>query len=272
MTSGWLEAFHKAGISARTNEPFSNHLPLRTEGKALAWVRIKDLDQLKLVTQRCRKEKKQWKVHWPMESWLTKGDWKRVVLRLTGTYSNVSFHKQSLTIGTAVLWGELSSFPQWGRDFQHWPGSVGGLFQSKQQSLLKGYSGNIEFYQGRSVKVLDWDEKTDPPELPKSAIPLKLTLNLGRRRRRKNPPAAGDVFKCNSLNLADAFQVAGLLGTRLYGWQLTDMAPGQIVHTRRDNSAQFLLLYKGLKERLKVLKNIELELQVPTYGGGRNAK
>jgi hypothetical protein len=50
------------------------------------------------------------------------------------------------------------------------------------------------------------------------------------------------------------------------------MAPGQIVHTRRNNSAQFLLLYKGLKERLKVLKNIELELQIPTYGGGRHVK
>lgn len=272
MTSALVEAFHQAGISVRENEPFSSHLPLRTEGKALAWVRIKNTEQLKLVTQRCRKEKKQWTVHWPMESWLTKGDWKRVVLRLTGEYSDINFKGESIEIGSAALWGQLSSFPRWGRDFQHWPGSIGALFQSNQQSLLKGYSGKLDFFHGRALKTLEWDDKSDPPELPKKAIPLKLTLNLGRRRRRKNPPAAGAVFKCNSLNLADAFQVAGLLGTRLYGWQLTEMAPGQIVHTRRNNSAQFLLLYKGLKERLKVLKNIELELQIPTYGGGRHVK
>ena len=32
------------------------------------------------------------------------------------------------------------------------------------------------------------------------------------------------------------------------------------------------MLFKGLKERLKTLKNIELELQVPIYGGGRHDK
>ena len=170
------------------------------------------------------------------------------------------------------MWGELSLFPDWGKDFQKWPGSIGALFQRNQEKLIKGYPGTLEYFYDRKVHQLRWSATEDPPKPPGSAVPLKLILEHGRRRRRQVPMAPGMVFRCKSLSPADAFQVAGLLDTRLYGWQIASTAPGHIVHRGRENSAQFLMLFKGLKERLKTLKNIELELQVPIYGGGRHDK
>ncbi|MGC6507226.1 MAG: hypothetical protein ACON4U_02375 [Myxococcota bacterium] len=272
MTEALIADFEAAGISARALEPFASRLPLRTDGRALAWLHILNLAQLKGALKICRRHKVKWMYHWPQESWITKGDWRRVIIRLTGEFSKVSHRQDQLHIGTSAMWGELSAFPDWGKDFKNWPGSIGAIFQRGKERLIKGYPGQIEYFYDRKVHQLSWSANEDPPTLPGSAVPLKLILEHGRRRRRLNPSAAGMVFRCKSLSPADAFQVAGLLGTRLYGWQISAVAPGQIVHIGRENSAQFIMLFKGLKERLKTLKNIELELQIPIHGGGRHDK
>ena len=272
MSNALMTDFEAAEIPARWHEPFARHLPLRTDGRALAWVRIKDLVSLKRALKICKKHKLRSFCHWPQESWITKGDWKRVIFRLTGEFSKIELIDNQLHIGTAALWGELGIFQNWGKDFKDWSGSIGYVFQREQERLLKGYPGQIQYYYDRNVHTQKWTAHEDPPALPKSAIPIKLILGAGRRRRRQTPPSAGTAFRCKSLNPADAFQAAGLLDTRLYGWQLSSQVPGQIVHSGTHNSAQLLLLFKGLKERLKTLKNIELELQIPVYGGGRHDK
>ena len=160
--------------------------PLRTDGRALAWVRLSDVTELKSTLKICRRHKLRWMFHWPQESWMTKGDWKRVIIRLAGTFSKIKVEDGQLHIGAAALWGELAAFPNWGRDFKHWPGSIGALFHRGQGRLIKGYPGQIQYYYDRKVHSQDWGPREDPPDLPKSAIPLKLILSSGRRRRRQH--------------------------------------------------------------------------------------
>lgn len=272
MPSELFTQLSDSKIPFRQNEAFNTHLPLRTDGKTTAWVWVKTPDEMIQAVRLCKKYKQRWRIHWPMENWLTKGDWNRVIIRPTGYFSEISSSSDQLFLGAAAMWGQCAGFLKWENDFQDWPGSVGELISGENCSLLKGYPLKINFLLNKKIHSITCHSDEEPPELPKHGIPVSLELGLGRRRRKKSPRAAGDIFKSKSIKAATAFKSAGLLGTRLYDWQLSQEAPGHISHLGVNNYTHLLMLYKGLKERLKTLNNIELELSVPVFGGGKYAK
>ena len=123
----------------RTDEPFGAHTPLRCGGHAKRWIWVYSEDALKEMVSTLRKQREPWLVHWPFQDILCKnGGYEGTVLRLAGSFSNISYRENSVVLGSAALWSQLAL--GYDRAFGLWGGSVGGLFAQREEALLNSHT------------------------------------------------------------------------------------------------------------------------------------
>jgi UDP-N-acetylenolpyruvoylglucosamine reductase len=252
------------GLLCRENEPFSTHTPLRVGGKAERWIWVYSEEELCALLPTLKKIR--WMIHWPFQDIVCRdGGYPGTVIRLAGQFSNIRYNKDSVTLGSAALWAQLSM--NYERIFQSWSGSVGGLFEREGSNILKGYSLRLRWLVGKKIIEEELPLKTTSQHIKKKSILLSLTI-FGKPRKRKHiPKKSGEIYSIQSKdNLSDIFAQYQLTGIRLKGWVLCTQQPGRMLHLGGGSAEELLILSQGIKERVYKISGKRIYLHIPLIG------
>jgi len=267
--ANWIDNLNAIdGIIATINQPLHHHLPLRVGGDVDCWIRCSSkralLEALPIIRRHT------WRVHWPFQDWLVKdGGIKGCVLRLEGEFEEVYQGVDHLALGTAALWSQTTGMKRAARELQFWPGSVGAVLYTDPKPL-RGFSLEIEWIRGRSIETIEVSAH-QPIEIPKTTIPIKVTIIGQRKKRNLRPLGSGFAFILDKNQLpGKTLQELQLHSVRLRTWKVSTNNPNQIVHLGYGNFEDVTLLQKALNQRIKQIRNTSLQFRLPILG--RNKK
>lgn len=265
------------GLRVRVHEPMAAHVPLRLGGHAELYVVVDELEALKPLLSTVRSEKVRWRVHWPFEDWLVRdGPLAGVVVRPGRAFEGLQHEDDDLvTIGAATPWAALRRLgPEgWWSELARWPGCPGGTWgDAHTRRLLHPHVRRLTYFKGRGAQTEEPGEEL--PKLTPSTLLHEVVLGPGRRLRlrhhREGPPPVGTLFDdLDGTPAAAILQRAGLLGSRLKAWRLTETEPGVVVQLGGGSCYDLQLFAKGLSARSERLRGVSLSLRPPLVGEER---
>lgn len=263
--NAWIEELNSIdGIMAIPEAMISSHTPLRVGGIIDAWIRCQNRKALKKAASLFRKQN--WKIHWPFQDCLFRdGKQKGVLLRLEGEFEQIIQTQDMVQLGSSALWSQLGAIGL-GKELQHWPSSVGALFENNPQRYFRGLKVELEWFSGRSFQtqeISNW--KTF--QLPTKAIITQVRITGKRKRPSAKPLGSGFVFVLPKAQMPDnILQALSLDSVRLHDWRISSEDPNRIVHLGKNGFSDLQLLQKALNQRLKQVHNTTLEIRLPIYG------
>jgi UDP-N-acetylmuramate dehydrogenase len=259
----------------RRDEPLAHHVPLRVGGPADLWAEASTLTALEAFTAAARATGTRWRLHWPFSDWLVRdGGLQGAVLRLGGEFDRIEVSDESVTIGAAALWASLPSSLQGGLwdAIRTWPGSVGDLIHSGTARHLSELVTSLQVLRGGRVVDLSWSDGDDRPKLGENTILIAITMRKASAARTwlESPPAPGTLFAdIENTQVSKELRRAGVLGTRLRNWRLSDVEPGTVIHLGMGGFSDLSLLIKGVKVRVEKTRGVTLEPRIPILGSNR---
>ena len=250
----------------RENEPFDAHTPLRCGGKAKRWIWVYTEEALKETVLRLKKQRESWIVHWPFQDMICKnGGYEGTVIRLAGTFSHISYHQESVVLGSAVLWSQLEL--GYDRAFGLWSGSVGGLFAQKEDALLNSHTIKLRWLRGKKIIEEEVLPKQTPLWNKKNCILLSIEIFGSPRKRKFRPTKPGMIYTtATKIDIKEIFLKHQLTGIRLKDWLLCQQSPGRILQLGSGSTKELLLLSQGIKERIKKIGGNNIALRIPLIG------
>ena len=250
----------------RKDEPFGAHTPLRCGGKAKRWIWVYSEDALKETVLHLKQHREPWIVHWPFQDILCKnGGYEGTVIRLAGSFSRISYHQESVVLGSAALWSQLTL--GYDRAFGLWSGSVGGLFAQKEEALLNSHPIKLRWLRGKKIIEEEVQPKQSSLWNKKNCVLLSIEIFGSPRKRKFLPTKSGMIYKTAAkIDVKDVFQKHQLTGIRLKDWLLCRQSPGRILQLGSGSTKELLLLSQGIKERIKKIGGNSIALRIPLIG------
>ena len=196
------------------------------------------------------------------------------MLRLAGEFERIEVSEESVDVGSAALWASLPTSLMGGLwdAIRTWPGSVGDLIHSDRARHLSELISSLRVLRGGRVADLPWSDGEDPPKLGESTILVGITMRRASAARTwmEAPPAPGTLFAdIENTQVSKELLRAGVLGTRLRNWRLSDVEPGTIIHLGSGGFTDLSLLIKGVKVRVEKTRGVTLEPRIPILGSNR---
>jgi UDP-N-acetylmuramate dehydrogenase len=263
---------HSDGISLLPEEPLARHLPLRAGGPVELWVHVLDEPALLTATKAARSTSSVWRVHWPFQDWLVRdGGLKGAVLRLGRGFETIELDEETVTMGAAALWSALPGDLQgelWD-DLRGWPGCPGGWAATGWDSELDQICTGIRVLQSGRLQDLEVERGGGMPVLNKHAVLISITLSrsVPPCLDLLPPPAPGAIFQpVEDGTVAVELDKAGLSGTRLRRWQVSQAAPGTVVHLGGGTTKDLMMLVQGVRHRVEKIRGIKLQVRFPLLG------
>ena len=267
------------GLIVRPEEPLSQHVPLRVGGPVELWIEANDEDALTRLLSHARQAGGRWRIRSPFSDWLVRdGGLKGTVIRLGREFEHITISDQQITLGAAALWSGIPMEMAGGLwdAIRQWPGSVGSLIDQGGASELTGLATGIDVLRGGRVQHMEWPLDGPPPSWGEQTVLLRVHLRKasGARLWRKAPPRPGKLFSDPTDSaLAKELNRAGVLGTRLRRWRLSQTEPGTVVQLGGGTFKDLQMLVKGLRIRVEKTRGLTLETRIPVLGnepGRRN--
>ncbi len=263
------------GVIARPDEPAARHLPLRCGGPVDLWVVAPDPEALGAVLAAARRHRVKWRVHWPFEDWLVRdGGIAGMVVRPGRGFEGLErLDDGGLRLGAAPPWGALAALGEgWWSELARWPGCPGGMLAGPERRWLRGLLRQLRWRRGRRVETVRPPDG-EVPEPPATAVLLDVDLGPSLRaapsRHRRGPPPPGTAF-ADPEGVRDPAEAwlarAGLLGSRLRAWVLSEAEPGVLVNRGGGRTADALMLLRGAAERVERTRGVTLTLALPVVG------
>jgi UDP-N-acetylmuramate dehydrogenase len=269
----------EAGFIVRPEEPLAQHVPLRVGGPVELWVEAEGEEALIRLIAHARAAGGRWRIHSPFSDWLVRdGGLKGTVIRLGQQFESIHLAEDSISLGAAALWGGLPDELTGGLwdALRRWPGSVGSLFDQGSAEELTGLATHIDVLRGGRIVQMQWPTDGPAPALGENSILLRIHLRraLAARHWRIGPARTGTLFADpKDSSSAKELTRAGVLGTRLRRWRLSQTEPGTVVHLGGGSFKDLQMLVKGLRMRVEKTRGLTLETRIPVLGnepGRRN--
>jgi len=269
----------ETGFIIRPEEPLAQHVPLRVGGPVELWVEAQSEEALIRLIAHARSAGGRWRIHSPFSDWLVRdGGLKGTVIRLGQEFETIVLTEDSIILGAASLWSGLPDGLAGGLwdAVRRWPGSVGSLFAQGSAEELTGLATHIDVLRGGRIIQMQWPADGPAPALGESSVLLRIHLRraLGARHWRTGPAPTGTLFSDpTDSSIGKELARAGVLGTRLRRWRLSQTEPGTVVHLGGGTFKDLQMLVKGLRMRVEKTRGITLETRIPVLGnepGRRN--
>lgn len=270
-----LEALRKVdGVFIKTHEPLQNHTPLRVGGPTSMWAWVSTEEALQAVLQIAQKTKTKWRIHWPFADWLVRENgFNGLIIRLVDDFEEVYLDAdQNIVAYSSVLCAHLPSLqPSFG-EMNCWSGSIGGLFEKAEESVLRGFPMTVHWLSSTEKGVVTVSRRKKII-LPHNTIPIKIHFHGPRLQKGAEPTRTGTFFRLpKGEPIYAKLQDYDLCGIRLRSWKLSSHTPGLIVNLKKGTCSDALLLYKALQERVQKLYGTKWELSIPIIGSKRGRK
>ena len=211
-------------------------------------------------------KKQRWMLHWPFQDVLCRnGGYKGIVIRLAGDFEQITYDSDSMTLGSAALWAQVSGSFQ--KSFGHWSGSVGGIFENQEQHILKGYTLTLRWLVGKNIKEEIITARQASVYQKKKSILLSITINGKARKRKPMPIRSGFMYSLRSKgDIKSIFEQYQLTGVRLKGWLSSSVQPSRMLHLGRGTIEELLVLSQGIKERVYKVSGTRIDIRMPIIG------
>ena len=269
----------EAGLIIRPEEPLAQHVPLRVGGPVELWVEAETEDALMRLLSHARAAGGRWRIHSPFSDWLVRdGGLKGTVIRLGQDFETIEINENDISLGVSALWSGIPPTLQGGlwEAVRRWPGSVGSFFDQGSAEELTGLATHIDVLRGGRIVQIQWPEQGPAPALGEQSVLLRVHLRraLGARQWRLGPARTGSLFANPAHgDVGKELSRAGVLGTRLRRWRLSQTEPGTVVHLGGGSFKDLQMLVKGLRMRVEKTRGLTLETRIPVLGnepGRRN--
>lgn len=253
-----------SSVLCRNNESFSAHTPLRIGGNADRWIWV--YSEKELLFEMLTLKKQRWMLHWPFQDILCRaGGYQGTVIRLAGDFETIAYTDDSITLGSAVLWSQITGPFQ--KSFAHWSGSVGGIFENQEQDLLNGYTRTLRWLVGKRIKEETIVGREASVYQKKKNILLSVTIRGTPRKRKHVPNQSGFIYSTRSKNsISSIFERYQLTGVRLKGWLVSKAQPSRMLHLGGGTMEELLVLSQGIRERVYKVSGTRIDIRMPIIG------
>ena len=182
---------NESKILCREYESFSAHTPLRMGGNAEKWLWVYSETELIHILPSLKKQR--WMISWPFQDILCRnGGYAGTVIRLTGAFTRIEYHKTGVTLGSAALWAQLDMGFE--HAFSDWSGSVGALFARGEEHFLKGYNRTFRWLIGTKIVEETFFSNELSAYTTQNAILLSVRLEGKIRKKKHLPSKTGEIY------------------------------------------------------------------------------